>query len=318
MEPILEFERVTKLYGTVIGLNDVTVEVPSGGWGIVGPNGAGKTTFLNLATGLLRPTLGRVRTYGRSPWNCAETARRLGISPAGDLLLPGATGLEWVAYLLELRGFRRSLALARAKEALASVGMAEHMGRRMDAYSKGMRQRTKLAQAIAHEPDLLVLDEPFDGLDPIGRHEMAERLRAWIAGGRSLLLASHILHEVEAVAGSFLLICGGRLLASGSAEEVRALLLALPSELSLRCDKPLELARALLDTGAVEGLELSAARPGEPGALVVATRNPLRVYEELPAAIAASGARVLEIRSRDESLQSLFESLLRIHRGGSA
>lgn len=317
MDALLEFERATKLYGTVIGVNELSLSLAPGGWGLVGPNGAGKTTFLSLVTGLLRPTIGRVRTFGRDPWNDPEVSRRAGLAPAGDLLLR-ATGLEWVTFLLELRGFRRSAARARAKEALESVGMGEGMGRRMDGYSKGMRQRVKLAQALAHEPELLVLDEPFDGLDPIGRHEMAERLRAWVAGGRSLILASHVLHEVEAVVGSFLLISGGRLLASGPAEEVRALLVEVPSELAIRCDRPAALARALLEAEAVEGLRFAGSRPGEADCVMVETRTPLRVYEALPAAISASGVRVSEVRAKDDSLQALFDSLLKIHRGGAA
>ncbi|MBN1443103.1 MAG: ABC transporter ATP-binding protein [Planctomycetes bacterium] len=311
---MLELERVTKLYGPVIGINDVTLSLPPGGYGLLGPNGAGKTTLINLVTGQLRPTLGRVRTLGRDPWNCGAVLRRIGLCPSTTALLPAVSGLDWVAYLLELQGIGRSAARERARRAMRMAGMEEAMERRMGSYSKGMRQRTKLAQALAHEPDLLILDEPFDGLDPVGRHEMTERLREWMREGRSLLLASHILHEVEAVAPSFLLICSGRLLASGSAEEVRALLADVPAEIRIRCDRPADLSSRMLESGLADGARLEA----QGALLVLSTKAPLAVYERLPEILEESGIRATEIISPDESLQSLFDSLLRIHRGEAA
>jgi len=217
---MIELRSVTKLYGSVIGINDVTMSLERKAYGLIGPNGSGKSTLLNLITGQLRPTLGSLQVLGCDPWNNRAMFRRIGVCPERDLLYHNVTGFRWVRYLLELNGFGRVEAARRAEAALDQVGLSEAMHRQMGGYSRGMRQRTKLAQALAHEPELLILDEPFNGLDPVGRRDMTEVLRRWIASGRGLLLASHILHEVEAVTDSFLMICNGRLLASGLAEEV--------------------------------------------------------------------------------------------------
>ncbi len=173
-----------------------------------------------------------------------------------------------------------------------------------------MRQRTKLAQALAHDPEILVLDEPLNGLDPIGRHEMTELLKSWIGSGRGLLLASHILHEVEAITQSFLLICGGRLLASGSAEEVHALLADVPNQIHIQCDGAAELAQRLVAAGAVESVRLV-----DGGGLVVGTRSPGNLYARLPEWVHGTAIRIHQLRSTDDSLGALFASLLRIHRG---
>ncbi len=206
------------------------------GWSV--PTASGKTTLLNLITGQLRPTMGRVRVLGKSPWKQDQLLRMIGLCPAVDVLYPNVSALEWVSYLVELHGFGRREARQRAQQSLQDVGMEAAMRRPMGTYSLGMRQRTKLAQAFAHDPSLLILDEPFNGLDPIGRHEMTEVLRAWVRDGRSLILASHILHEVEAISPSFLLIRGGRVLASGPPDEIHALLADVPNEIHIRCDQP--------------------------------------------------------------------------------
>jgi len=308
---VLEFNNVTKLYGTVIGVNDVSLNLKPGAHGLLGPNGAGKTTFLNLITGQLRPTLGSIRVFGGNPWNNADMLRRIGVSPGDEAMYSNVSGLEWVRFLMELHGFKRREAEQRAVWALERLDMAAAMKRPIGSYSRGMRQRTKLAQAIAHEPELLILDEPFNGLDPVGRHVVTELLRAWTERGGSLLLASHILHEVEAISPSFLLVCGGRLLASGTAEEVNALLADVPNRIQIDCNQPRALARRMLDEDVVEAIEYDG-----PERLTVATRCPLSIYNRLPEWAAEDGMEIREVRSADESLQNLFDSLMRVHRGG--
>jgi ABC-2 type transport system ATP-binding protein len=266
---------------------------------------------LNLITGQLWPTLGTVRVFDASPCNRAAVLRRLGVCPEHDVLYADVTGLEWVTYLLRLHGFGRREAKSRAEQSLERMGMAHAMRRRMGGYSRGMRQRTKLAQAFAHDPEVLILDEPLNGLDPIGRHEITSRLQEWIRLGRGLLLASHMLHEVEAVTHSFLLICGGRLLASGSAEEVHTLLAEIPNEIRIRTNDAPQLARRLVEEQVVESLRF--ADGGE--SLVVATRNPAAIYARLPQWLEGTGIQIHELRSTDESLQALFNALMRIHRG---
>ena len=310
-DPIISIENVTKLYGAVIGVNDISLSLPSGAYGLLGPNGSGKTTLLNLITGQLRPTLGRVRVFGDDPPNNAAMLSRLGVCPAYETLYSNVSGGDWIRFLMELHGFSRAEAITRAEESLDKVGMAEAMHRPMGSYSRGMRQRTKIAQALAHDPDLLILDEPFNGLDPVGRHDMTKLLRRWADGGRLLLLASHILYEVEAITNSFLLICGGRLLASATADEVHSLLADVPNEIRIRCDAPARLARRLLEEDVVEAIRFL----DDGQVLVLSTRNPATVYERFPSWIESTGIKVAEFKSGNDSLETLFDTLLRIHRG---
>ncbi len=306
---MIEFQNVTKLYGSVIGVNDITLTLEAGAYGLLGPNGSGKTTFINLILGQLQPTIGHVRVFGSSPWKNDATLRRIGICPAVDVLYSNVSAYDWVRYLVQLYGFSRDESANRAAESLEIVGMGEAMRRNMGTYSLGMRQRTKLAQAFAHDPDLLILDEPFNGLDPIGRHDMTNVLHEWARRGKSVLLASHVLHEVEAISPSFMLICGGRLLASGSPDEVHSLLADVPNEIHIRCDTPKELAQRLIGAASITSIQV------DDGELVVATESPLSVYQHLPHAIDGTGIRIHEMRSTDESLQALFNSLMQIHRG---
>lgn len=307
---MIHLDHATKLYGQVIGVNDMTASLAWGGYGLLGPNGSGKSTLLNLITGQLRPTLGNVCVLDSNPARQPEVLRRIGYCPEQDMLYSNVTGYDWVCYMVRLHGFGRREAARRAEGALERVGMMQAMHRPMGGYSRGMRQRTKLAQAIAHDPELLILDEPLNGLDPVARHEMTVLLQQWIGAGKGLILASHILHEVSAVTHSFLLICNGRLLASGSAEEVNVMLAEVPDDIRIRCDGPAALAQRLVQEEAVESVRFASD-----GLLIVSTRNPARIYAELPGWIAEARVRVSELRSSDDSLQTLFASLLRIHRG---
>jgi len=308
---MIQLDHVTKLYGSVIGVNDVTLSLDTRAYGLVGPNGSGKSTLLNLIVGQLRPTLGTVHVMNQRPRHNGPLFRRIGVCPERDVFYGNVTGFDWVCYLTELYGFSRREAADRAAETLARVGMTEAMHRLIGGYSRGMRQRVKLAQALAHDPDLLILDEPFNGLDPIGRHQMTELLQQWVRAGKGLVLASHILHEVEAVTESFLLIHGGRLLASGSAEEVHALLADLPNEIRIRCEGASELAQLLIDRQVVQSVRFLDGGH----TLLLATRSPAAVYAGLPQWIEGTDIRIHEMRSTDDSLQALFGSLLRIHRG---
>lgn len=308
---MIRFQRVTKLYKTVIGVNDVSLDMAPGAYGVLGPNGSGKTTFINLIIGQLRPTLGSVRVFDQDPWQRSELLRRIGVCPAVDVLLSNVTALDWVQYLVRMYGFTAADAARRAEAALEMVGMQHAMRRPMGSYSLGMRQRCKIAQAVAHEPELLILDEPFNGLDPVGRHELTELFLRWIGEGKSFLLASHLLHEVEAVQPAFLLISGGRFLASGSPQEVRALLANLPNEIVVRVDRPRELAARLCDVESVDSVRIDA----QLNEVTVSTRRPLVLSQRLPAIVSEGCFRVREVRSDKESLQQLFTTLMRLHRG---
>lgn len=307
--PLIQMREVTKLYGTVIGVNDISIELPAGAYGLLGPNGSGKSTLLNLIIGQLRPNLGSVRVFGEVPFGNDELLQRIGFCPSGEGLYANVSALEWVTYLQRLQGNSRADAKTTASAALEMVGLKDAMHREIAGYSRGMRQRTKLAQAIAHNPDFLILDEPFNGLDPIGRHDMTLALRNWINLGRSLLLASHILHEVESVTRSFLLICGGRLLASGTADEVQAMLVDLPSELVIRTNQPRKLARRIVELEVADQIRIGADR------VTVSTHVVRQLLCHLPNWVDADGLQIEEVQSADESLLALFNSLLKIHRG---
>ncbi len=309
-QSIIELAHTTRLYGNVIGVNDLNVELPPGAYGLVGPNGAGKSTLIGLITGALRPTLGNVRVFGQDPYANPNVLRHVGLCPATDILLPGVTARRWVEQLLALSGWDPRSAHARTCEVLEKVGIKEAMDRPINTYSLGMRQRCKLAQAIATEPQLLILDEPFNGLDPVGRHQMTELLIEWAKRGRSLLLASHVLHEVEKVTDSFMLIYGGRLLASGTAGELRGMMADLPQELSIVSPQVRLLASRLADQPWVETLRIEDLS----NRVVVAVHKPLELYAAL-AEWAGEGIQIDQLLGADGDMQSLFKLLVSRHRG---
>lgn len=310
-ELLLELEHVSRFYKTVIGVGDLNLDLPCGAYGLIGPNGSGKTTFINLITGMLRPSIGRVRVLGADPTRERSVLSKLGLCPASDLLYPNVSALQWVTYMTGLHGFGQVDARERAVDSLTSVGMRESMERPIGSYSLGMRQRTKLAQAIAHRPELLILDEPFNGLDPIGRHELSEFLRDWIDQGRNLILASHILHEVEAITSSFLLIHGGRILASGDAREVRSMLSGFPVEVELKGQGLVALAQRMTAEPWCEGLSFSNNKSH----LKLSVTDQSQFLEYLSAAACDEHVNLVGIESPNGSLEGAFELLLRAHRG---
>jgi len=305
---VIEIRHLTKLYGPVIGVNDVTVDLGAGAHGLLGPNGAGKTTFLGLITGQLRPTMGSVRVFGEPPFGNARVLRRIGFCPAADLGERAATATEWVTYLVRLSGFAPPAAAARAAAALEQVGLAAAARRPLATLSKGMRQRAKLAGAIAHDPDLLVLDEPFVGLDPVARHELVELVRGW-ARTRSLIVASHLLHEVETLDAGLAVILGGRLVASGTAAEIRDLVDAMPVELKVRTAAPRRFAEIACGIDGVDAVRIDG------DVVVVATRRPATVLEEAVPQAVDEGLGVSELVPADRSLEGIFGRLVRLHRG---
>ena len=280
---------------------------------MLGPNGSGKTTLINLILGQLRPTIGTVRLFGENPWRKSGLLRRVGLCPAIEMTYPRVSGLEWVTYMVQLHGFGYSESVRKAKSALETVKLTYAMERPMRNYSLGMRQRAKLAQAIAHDPELLILDEPFNGLDPVGRYEMSELLKSWAQQGRSLILASHILHEVEAVNPSFLLISGGRLLASGSPQEVRSILADSPYTLTIRTSGPTDAKR--LASLVVERFDIESINFNSDDSFVVSTRTASEVFNTLPELLKEHQISVTEMSSEDDSLKTLFSTLMKMHRG---
>jgi ABC-2 type transport system ATP-binding protein len=261
--------------------------------------------------GQLRPTIGRVSVLGVDPWQNDQLLNRIGLCPAIQASYPFVSGVKWVAYLTQLRGFSHRQSLELAEKAMVVVGMEHAMKRAMSGYSLGMRQRTVLAQAIAHDPELLILDEPFNGLDPKGRYEMTAFLKQWAKRGRSLILASHILHEVEALEPSLLLVSGGRLLASGSPDQVRSILADCPNSIRVRSDDPRRLAALITAEFPIDRIRIN----DEDNEVEIETRSPAELLSGLPGVALRNGFSISELRSSDESLQQIFSTLMRIHRG---
>jgi ABC-2 type transport system ATP-binding protein len=304
--PVVVAEQVSKWYGQVSGLNDVTVNVPEGITGLLGPNGAGKSTFMKLITGQLRPSKGSVKVLGEPIWRNPHLYFQIGFCPEQDAFYERMTGLEWVTALVRLNGLSDKEATAAATRALTSVDLMEAANKKIGAYSKGMRQRVKLAQAIVHDPDLLILDEPLAGMDPIARRKSIRLIREWGRAGKSIIVSSHILHEIEAMTGNILLINNGRILAEGDVHQIRDLIDEHPHTVYVRAEDPRGLARDFLSRADVRSLRF------EPGAVVIETGKPDAFYSRLTE-LAASGeyGAIDEVTSPDDNLQAVFEYLVK-------
>ncbi|HEY7426838.1 MAG TPA: ABC transporter ATP-binding protein [Gemmataceae bacterium] len=304
--PIIAFDGVSKWYGNVIGLNKLTLRIPAGVTGLLGPNGAGKSTLLQLATGQLLPSQGTVRVLGRTAWNNPALMRHVGLCPEQDAFWEWMTGFDFVRTCARLTGMDRRAAVEAAECALATVGMTEHMGRAIRGYSKGMRQRTKLAQALVHGPRVLFLDEPFTGTDPVARHELIEVIRGLGAAGRSVLVSSHVLHEVQTLTPNIILLHRGRLVAEGHVRQIRDLIDRHPHRIVLVCDDHRALASRVVTWDDVEGVKMLA---GE-SAVLVETRRPAAFYGRLPALATEDGVRIREVYSEDDNLEAVFKYLV--------
>ncbi len=303
---MLTAEHVSKWYGQVIGLNDVTVSVPAGITGLLGPNGAGKSTFMKLITGQLQPSKGEVKVLGERIWGNPALYFRLGFCPEQDAFYERMTGLEWVSALVRLNGLGERESKEAAERALSAVDLSDVAHKRIGAYSKGMRQRVKLAQAIVHDPELLILDEPLSGMDPLGRRRTIRMIRDWAKQGKSVLVSSHILHEIESMTSNILLINNGRILAEGNVHQIRDLIDEHPHTVHIRAADPRSLAREFLAHADVISLRF------EPGAVVVETGKPDEFYARLTELV-ASGAcgPVDEVTSPDDNLQAVFKYLVK-------
>lgn len=312
--PLLHFDHVSLMYGTVMGVNDLHLDLPGGAYALVGPNGAGKSTLISLITGALRPTLGKLEVFGNDPRRSSETLQKIGLCPATDLLVHGVSAKQWLMLQLRLSGWSKRAAHARVEEVIELVGLTTSQHRPIHTYSLGMRQRCKLAQAIAHDPELLILDEPFNGLDPVGRFQMSELLIDWAQRGKSLLLASHVLHEVERITNSFLLIFGGRLLASGTAGELRRLLADLPQDVYLDSPDRDVLGSLLGEQSWVRAVH----RDRVPNRLVVTIEKPLELYAKLAEWASHGSVQIDRVTGSDGDISSLFRLLVSKHRGERA
>jgi ABC-2 type transport system ATP-binding protein len=304
---IISADKLSKWYGQVIGLNDVSVSVPPGVTGLLGPNGAGKSTFMKLITGQLKPSKGTVSVLGEPIWGNPELYFRIGFCPEQDAFYERMTGLEWVRALVRLNGLGDKEADDAAKRALAAVDLMDAAGKKIGAYSKGMRQRVKMAQALVHDPQLLILDEPLSGMDPIGRRKTIRLIRDWGRAGKSIVVSSHILHEIESMTSNILLINNGRILAEGDVHQIRELIDEHPHTIYVRAEDPRRIAREFLD-----GADDVRSMKFEANAVVVETGKPDAFYARLTE-MAASGefGAIDEVTSPDDNLQAVFQYLVK-------
>jgi ABC-2 type transport system ATP-binding protein len=303
--PAVRLDKVSKWYGEVLGLNDVSAEFGPGVTGLLGPNGAGKSTLLKVVCGMLRPSLGTVLVNGEAPFDHAAVMRRVGLVPEQESQYPEASVWSVVTYLTRLHGFTRHEARERARRSLERAGLGAVLDRPATTFSKVMRQRAKLAQALAHEPDVLVLDEPLNGLDPPGRRDFSDLIHALGVEGKCVIVSSHILHEVESVARRILFMGVGRILADGTTAEIRRDLPEFPLTVRIATSEPVGLARALFGLEGVRSVERTSE------GLEVLTTRAESLFDRLARAAVDEGVPVTSVVPTDEDLEAVFRYLNR-------
>jgi ABC-2 type transport system ATP-binding protein len=304
--PAIEFRSVSKWYGQVIGLNNLSLSLPTGVIGLLGPNGAGKSTLLQLATGQLRPSQGEVRVLGHRPWNNPGLNRLIGLCPEQDAFFEWMSGRRFLTTCGRLAGLGWRGAREAAERSLELVRMTGAADRPIAGYSKGMRQRIKLAQAMLHDPLILFLDEPLTGTDPVGRREILDIIIGLGDRARTVLVSSHVFHEIQAITRSIVLINRGRLVAWGDVRQIRDLIDKHPHRIVLKGPSPRDLAASLVRYDDVVGVEMR--RPD--GALVVETRAPDLFYSRLPGLALAGETAIEEVYSDDDNLEAVFRYLV--------
>ena len=301
--PSIVLEQVSRWYGEVLGLNEVSVEFGPGVTGLLGPNGAGKSTMLKIICGMLRPDLGTALVCGRRPFNSPRVMRRVGLCPEQDAYYPKASAWKVVTYFTRLHGFSAAEARTRARHALERAGLGDVLNRSVAGFSKGMRQRFKLAQALAHEPDVYVLDEPLNGLDPPGRAQYSDVIQELADEGSCVLVSSHILHEVDALARRIVVLNAGRILAEGTAREIRDELSHFPLKVRVTTPASAQLASTLAGLDGVQRLEFTQS------GVDVLTRDAAGLLDRIAVLTTESDIPVDAVVPLDEDLESVFKYL---------
>ncbi len=302
---LVVFEDVSRFYGEVLGVNRVTLSIPPGITSLVGPNGSGKTTLMNLMAGLVRPTRGSIHVLGVTPAEPEKLFRLLGYSTQFDSFPRGLTGFQFLYSFLRLFGHTHAECEKLAWKSIERVKMVEAASRKVAGYSKGMRQRIKLAQAIAHDPRVLVLDEPLNGLDPMVRAETIALFRELAAEGRHVIVSSHILHEVDMISDQVILLSNGYVVAEGQIHSVRGEISEQPMQVLIRCSRPSALASKVFEQDHVVEARLHA----DGGGLLIKTRDADRFYRMLNH-IALNGIEIESVTPADDNVNSVYEYLI--------
>jgi len=305
------FKSVSRFYGEVLGVNRINLEIAPGLTGLVGPNGSGKSTLMHLMTGLLRPSRGEITVLGVRPDQPEELFRLVGYCTQYDSFPNGATGLSFLLYALALHGYPRDEAENRAWSALERVGLTDAARRRVAGYSKGMRQRIKLAHAHCHDPQVLVLDEPLNGLDPMGRAEMIELFSSLAKGGKHVIVSSHILHEVDVISDGVIMIHGGSVVAEGAIRAVRGEITSHPIQVLVRSDRP-----HVVASKAFELDHVVEARVLDERSLLIRTRDADDFFARLNRIVLDNGVEVETVAPSDESVHAVYDYLIGDGSGG--
>ena len=299
------FEDVSKFYNEILGVNRVNLSIPPGVTSLVGPNGSGKTTLMNLMTGLIRPTRGRISVLGLAPTEPEKLFKILGYSTQFDSFPKGLSGFQFVYSYLRLAGMEAATAEKQAWSAIERVNLTEAANRNVAGYSKGMRQRIRLAQALCHNPKVLVLDEPMNGLDPLARAEMIALFRTVAAEGAFVIISSHILHEVDALSDQVILLSNGYVVAEGKIQGVRDEIREHPAQILIRCDKPRDLASKMMESGNTMEVRIHNDEHG----LLIKTKDADRFYLALNQ-IALNGIQIESVAPADDDVNSVYEYLI--------
>lgn len=299
------FENVSKFYGEILGVNRVNLSIPPGVTSLVGPNGSGKTTLMNLMTGLVHPTRGRISVLGMNPTEPEKLFKILGYSTQFDSFPQGLTGFQFVCSYLRLGGGDAQAAEQLAWRAIERVNLMEAANRNIAGYSKGMRQRIRLAQALGNNPRVLVLDEPLNGLDPLARAEMIALFRSVAAEGCYVIISSHILHEVDAISDQVVMLSNGYVVAEGPIHSLRSEIREQPAQILVRCDRPRQLASELLKSE--QTMEVRIHNDGR--GLLIKTLDADRFYLMLNH-IALNGIGIESVTPADDDVNSIYEYLI--------
>ena len=305
MNDRITFEEVSKFYGEILGVNRVSLSIPPGITGLVGPNGSGKTTLMNLITGLVRPTRGRIQVLNYKPDDPEKLFRILGYCTQFDAFPKGLTGYRFVYSYLRLAGRDSQEAEQLAWRAIERVNLAEAAHRNIAGYSKGMRQRIRLAQALSHDPQVLVLDEPLNGLDPLARSEMIALFRSAADRGCHVIISSHILHEVDAISDQVVLLSNGYVVAEGQIHSVRSEIQEHPTQILVRCSRPREVAAHMIESEHTIEISIHNDEHG----LLVKTRDPDRFYLALNE-LALNGIDIESVAPADDDVLSVYGYLI--------
>jgi ABC-2 type transport system ATP-binding protein len=312
-DQLITFEDVSKFYGEILGVNRVNLTIAPGITSLVGPNGSGKTTLMNLMTGLIQPTRGRLKVLGISPSSPQELFRKVGYCSQFDSFPKGMTGYEFVKSFLLVHGLTNKEAEAKTWRAIERVGLVEAAHRKVAGYSKGMRQRIRLAQSIAHDPVVMILDEPLNGLDPMARNETILLFRQLAKDGLHLIVSSHILHELDEMSDTVVLINNGYILAEGGIGVVREENIEEhPLQIMIRCDRPQEMAARVFTSDSVVEAQLHPDKHG----LFIKTRDADKFYRLLNHIAIDSGINIDSVAPMDDDLNAVYQYLIGSNGGG--